>query len=238
MPGVRLLAVRSLLLDVLAGVVVSSEIRHPAERSTARLPVAPGEPARVAIADPPYPPAFGERRDRPGGPIRTYWRTRARRWYGDAADRRGGADFHPDAGEWDRPARHRELLLELLEAFDGWAIATTLDGLEHYRPLPIPCRVLIWHRPNSIPTAVRTASTLEAVIVYPIDGRRARRDTINRVPDLLSCPGPRSSFAGAKPAAWTRWVLDAIGYEHDDELVDLFPGSGAVTAAAAQGVLL
>lgn len=46
-------------------------------------------------------------------------------------------------------------------------------------------------------------------------------------------------FPGAKPAAWTRWVLDALGYDPEtDELVDLFPGSGSITAAATQGVLL
>jgi hypothetical protein len=46
-------------------------------------------------------------------------------------------------------------------------------------------------------------------------------------------------FAGAKPRAWTRWVLDMLGYDPDEDTVDdLFHGSGAVAAEIAQGVLL
>lgn len=37
--------------------------------------------------------------------------------------------------------------------------------------------------------------------------------------------------AGAKPAGWTHWVLDALGYEPGDSVTDLFPGSGAVSQA-------
>ena len=45
---------------------------------------------------------------------------------------------------------------------------------------------------------------------------------------------PTSGFVGAKPDAWTRWVLDMLGYQPgDDEVDDLFPGSGAVAPAAA-----
>lgn len=194
---------------------------------------------KLAIADPPYPPAFAERRDVPGGRVRVTSRSRARRWYGDGTRARGDrpADFHDAAGEWDAPARHRQLLEDLLRDFDGFAIATTPDGLEHYRPLPIPARILVWHKPRALPTSHRIAGTWEAVILYPAEGRRARVGT--QVPDLLSAPAPNIGFAGAKPTIWTRWVLDALGYDQDsDELVDVFPGSGSVAAAAAQGVLI
>lgn len=44
---------------------------------------------------------------------------------------------------------------------------------------------------------------------------------------------PHTHIRAGKPAAWTRWVLDALGYDPAvDEVHDLFPGSGAVTAAA------
>jgi len=44
---------------------------------------------------------------------------------------------------------------------------------------------------------------------------------------------------GAKPRAWTRWVLDMLGYDPDvDTVDDLFGGSGAVTAEINQGTLL
>lgn len=198
---------------------------------------------RLAIADPPYPPHYAERRDTPGGNIRVITRSRARRHYGDGtrpADETP-ADHHPNAGEWDAPARHRQLLEDLMAEFDGWVIATTLDGLDHYRPLPIPCRTMIWHKPTATPASGRIASSCEAVIVYAPEGRRARRPgPLGQVPDLLVCVAPtRVGFAGAKPPEWTRWVLDALCFDPEtDTVTDLFPGSGQVTAAAAQGVLV
>lgn len=207
---------------------------------------------KLAIADPPYPPSLSERYDLAGGRPRVVSRSRARRWYGDGTrptDERP-ADFHPDAGEWDDPARHRALLEQLMAEYDGWVIATTADGLEAYRPLPIGHRLLVWVKPTAMPTSHRIASKWEPVIVYPPPDRRARVPSpadaalggpgyMPQVPDVLTSTVQKVGFPGAKPPAWTRWVLDALGYDADeDELTDVFPGSGSVAAAAAQGVLL
>lgn len=200
---------------------------------------------RLAIADPPYPPSIAERYDLAAGGARIVTRSRARRWYGDGTrpSTERPADFHPDAGEWDDPARHRALLEQLEADFDGWAIATTPDGLEAYRPLPIAHRLLVWVKPSAMPSSHRIATTWEAVIVKPPITRRARTDrgrgVLEQVPDVLTAAAPGARFAGAKPAAWTRWVLDALGHDPDaDTVLDMFPGSGAVSAAVAQGVLI
>lgn len=196
---------------------------------------------RLAIADPPYPPQRTERHDLADGGARLTSRSRARRYYGDGPIDQGNghrADFHPEAGIWDDPAEHRALLEFLLASFDGWAIATSPDGLDAYRPLPIPCRTLAWVKTNAMPTSHAIAGTWEAVIVYPPIGRRARTLGERQVPDVLLAGRGRQGFAGAKPPAWTRWVLAALGYDPaSDELEDLFPGSGAVSAAA-DGMLL
>lgn len=93
---------------------------------------------RLAIADPPYPPFVGS-----GGR-----KNRASRWYGDGQrsrkDARMVADFHPEAHRWDDPAEHRALLEFLLDEFDGWAIATSPDGVAAYGPLPAACRLMAW----------------------------------------------------------------------------------------------
>lgn len=39
--------------------------------------------------------------------------------------------------------------------------------------------------------------------------------------------------AGAKPEAVCRWLFEVADLHHDDELDDLFPGSGAVSRAWA-----
>jgi hypothetical protein len=182
--------------------------------------------SRLAIADPPYPPMFSVRRDLAAGGERLTSRSRATRYYG----------VHPDAAVWDNLDQHRQLLAQLLDEFDGWAIATTPDGLGAYHPLPVACRVMAWARPRAMPGAGRLHSMWEPVIVYTPEGRRSRAG--GRVPDLLVEAVPSTGFVGAKPARWTRWVLDALGHDPEtDTVTDLFPGSGAVGHEAAQFVL-
>ncbi|WP_114589395.1 hypothetical protein [Microbacterium arborescens] len=194
--------------------------------------------ARLAIADPPYPPLFAERRDRPGGPLRVTSRSRALRWNGDgprSASDSPAADYHPEAAVWDDLTEHRRLLERLVDEYDGWAIATTPDGLGAYHPLPISARVMAWHRPTAIPGGGRIISRWEPVIVFPPEGRRGRDGV--RVSDVLVANPPQAGFVGSKPPEWTRWVLAALGYDPATaDVVDLFPGSGGV-ARAADGML-
>lgn len=180
---------------------------------------------RLAIADPPYPPFIGS-----GGR-----KNRASRWYGtgqrSVTDR--PADLHPEAHLWDDPATHRALILRLVDDYDGWAIATSPDGISAYGALPAACRIMVWVKPNATPGAHRLRSMWEAVIVYPPIGRRSNRGGVGAMPDVLTAPAPRVGFHGAKPEAWTRWVLKALSYDPNaDTLDDLFPGTGTVAAIA------
>jgi len=174
---------------------------------------------RLAIADPPYPPQ-GKK-------------SRAARWYGTGqlATSDVPADVHPAAAEWDNPARHRALLESLAADYDGWAIATTPDGIAAYGTLPAEARLMAWVRRSASPGSHRLHSLWEAVIVYPPEGRRSNR-TGPSVPNVLIAESPRNGFIGAKPIEWTLWVLDALGHDHDtDTVTDMFPGSGIVTTA-------
>ena len=188
---------------------------------------------RLAIADPPYPPirAAHPRNDKP----------RASFWYGDSSwvtKAATASDFHAAAREWDDPARHRVLMEQLDSEFDGWAIATAHDGLPCYGLLPRGARIMVWHKPNSCAGASRLRNVWEPVIVRPPDSRLSSRLLGGQIPDLLTATAPRAGFAGAKPPEWTRWVLDALGYDPETDTVDdMFPGSGAVAAAAAQSVI-
>lgn len=173
---------------------------------------------KLAIADPPY---LG----------------RGERWYGTGrgdSSGNGTADFHPDAGIWDSPAAHRKLVQRLYNEFDGFAIALSVDSLPLYLDeCSNDIHVMVWHRRNAPPTGNRVRRCWEPVIIRQPEGRRGRAGGVTVTSDVLDVPAGRPGFAGAKPAAWTRWVLDALGYDPGiDELVDLFPGSGAVSAAA------
>lgn len=181
---------------------------------------------RLVIADPPYPPFVGS-----GGR-----KNRASRWYGDGqrsvTDR--PADYHPGAATWDDPARHRQLLERLMEVANGWAIATSPDGLAAYGTLPIATRIMAWIKPNATPGSHRLRSNWEPVILYPPQGRRSNRGGVGMVSDVLVANAPRVGFKGAKPPEWTAWVLAALTHDPAvDEVIDLFPGSGLVTSAVS-----
>jgi hypothetical protein len=174
---------------------------------------------RMAIADPPY---LG----------------RGIRWYGGG---RGHfktegtrADEHPEAAEWDVPERHQQLVADLMSEYEGWAIAASADSLPVYLAVTSPdVRVAIWHRPNAMPSGSRITNAWEPLLFRTPPSLRGR-DTAPGCQDVLvEGVNVKAGFLGHKPAKWTRWVLALLGYDSGrDELFDLFPGSGAVTAAA------
>jgi hypothetical protein len=185
---------------------------------------------KLAIADPPYPPLFGS-----GGR-----KNRASRWYGDKprSKKDRAADYHPDAAEWDDPARHRALLEELHASYDGYAIATSPDGIAAYGALPVGTKIMAWVKPNAAPGSHRIRNIWEPVILFPPPGRRSNRFGAGSARDALIANTPRSGFQGAKPAEWSRWVLDALSFDPDiDTVTDVFPGSGAVTQGIDNAIL-
>jgi hypothetical protein len=151
-------------------------------------------------------------------------------------------DQHPDAAEWDDPAKHEALVADLLANYDGWGIALNPDNLWHYlRWVPIDTRVCAWVKPDAFPTG-RIVRSWEPVLIHVPKERRTRGEIQLRDSKVLpwtTAKGSKERFVGAKPKPWTRWVLDMLGYQPDEDTIDdLFGGSGAVTAEINQGVLL
>lgn len=185
---------------------------------------------RLAIADPPYLGRAalwygGKGRSKQGSQGRACGR-------GD-----GAAEFHPEAHRWDDPMEHLALMSAMNADYDGWALAASgksIAPLIGHAEL-LGARLAIWHVTNAIPDGCRVRNTWEAVLYKIPDGRKAVGSG-HRVPDLLSAAHPVSGFVGAKPDRWTHWVLDLMGFQPGDEVVDMFPGSGAVERA--MGVLL
>lgn len=182
---------------------------------------------RLAIADPPY---LGRAALWYGG------KGRGKQGTGGRAAGRGqlDAEFHPDAHLWDDPDQHIDLMARMESDFDGWAMAASGKSLGALYPCidQLGAKVAIWHVTNAIPDGARVRNVWEAV-VYRVPTTRRAVGTGYRVPDLMSAPHPMSGFVGSKPPEWTRWVLDLLGFQPGDEVDDLFPGSGAVSAAMA-----
>lgn len=190
--------------------------------------------ANLCIADPPY---LGV----------------ANLWYGDgplhgdvSANFKaisGGirkADHHPNAADWDNPDTHRRMVESIQEKYDGWAIAMKPSSLWAYLSWVSPAAgicVAAYCKKNAMPTNSHPFRAWEPVLLKVPEGRRSGgRDFITLD---WKVDNPPKGFAGAKSSTWTRWVLDMLGYDPEQDTVDdLFHGSGAVAAEVAQGVLL
>lgn len=173
---------------------------------------------RMAYADPPYP-----------GQAHLYRR-------------------HPDyAGEVD----HAELIERLEREFpDGWALSTSVPALGYVLSLcPSPervseLRVCVWRRQPLPRPPARVMWSWEPVIVRTPHWRQQENEQL--VTDAYFACQPAGfngqEITGQKPEAFCYWVFDLLGLTRCDELVDLFPGSGAVSRAwekwRAQGTLL
>ena len=140
---------------------------------------------------------------------------------------------HKDyAGEVDHPA----LVERLQSEFDGWVLhaAATPRSVAILAPLveKTGARWCSWVKSFAAFKAnVPVAYAWEPVII-----KAARKpditdeDIVYR--DWICEPITlRRGLTGAKPDAVCRWAFELVGARTSDTLVDLFPGTGAVTAA-------
>lgn len=139
---------------------------------------------------------------------------------------------HPDyAGEVDLAA-----LIQRLQAdFDGWVLhaAATPESFAKMAPLAlnIGARWMAWVKPfAAFKRNVSVAYAWEPVLV-----KAARKPVVSKrliMRDYLDCPiTMKRGLTGAKPEKVCHWLFEALGARPDDSLIDLFPGTGAVSAA-------
>lgn len=136
---------------------------------------------------------------------------------------------HPDyAGEVD----HAALIAQLEADYpDGWALSTASTTLRMVLGLcPPDVRIGAWVKPfASFKPGVNPGYAWEPVIFH--GGRRLDRNEPT-LRDYVAVPVTlRRGLVGAKPEAFCFWVFAFLGLRRGDELVDLFPGSGAVARA-------
>ena len=164
---------------------------------------------RIAYADPPYP-------------------GQSKKHYGD----------HPDfAGEVDH-----DLLIADLCSYDGWCLHTSssalpqiIEAVESLRgAFPIDYRVMAWVKPFAVFKAnVPVAYAWEPILVSPCRKPTVGRGILTPLRDWHSASIVLNggTFAGAKPRELCWWLFEVMGCDSEDELCDLYPGTGAVTEA-------
>jgi hypothetical protein len=122
-------------------------------------------------------------------------------------------------------------LIERLGEFHMWALSCSSPSLRIMLPLcPNDVRVCAWVKPfASFKPNVGLAYAWEPVILY---GGRKRTRKQPTVRDWVSANITlERGLSGVKPDYFSNWLFEALNLTRDDELVDLYPGSGAVTAA-------
>jgi hypothetical protein len=145
---------------------------------------------------------------------------------------RPGQAGHARAKDYDDPETHVQLVKSLIKEFpDGWALSCNTRMLKLIFPyLPEKIRVGAWVKAyGPFKKNVNPAYLWEPVIFC---GGRPR---LNKKPYIYDwhvaqvCSGP--FFMGRKPESFSFWVFEMLGMEPVDQLIDLFPGSGAVSRA-------
>ena len=143
-------------------------------------------------------------------------------------------DLHPDAAEYDKPETHQRLIERLSDEYDCWALSLHSPTLKTILAMcPDDVRVMCWGKPWAPfrPGNKGAHYAWEPVIVRggrPIEKRLHGVRDYNCTPMLL---GGDKKFKGAKPEGFCFWLFEVLNLRRDDEFDDIFPGSGAVTAA-------
>ena len=92
---------------------------------------------------------------------------------------------------------------------------------------------MAWVKPfASFKPGVGLAYAWEPVILR--GGRPITRDQITVRDWLAESIQLRKGLTGAKPPRFFRWVMEALGYEEDDTVDDLYPGTGGFGTVLSQ----
>ena len=159
---------------------------------------------RIAYADPPYP---------------------------------GQAHLYKDHPDYGGEVDHWNLAQSLLD-YDGWVLHTSSPALHDvltqvHMTGHKDCRLMAWVKPfAAFKRNVPIAYAWEPVIVKPARKPVVRKDMGFTYRDWLDeSITLKRGLTGAKPERLCHWLFECVGADQEDHLVDLFPGTGAVSRA-------
>lgn len=144
----------------------------------------------------------------------------------------GQAKRHYQSDEVD----HAALITQLERDYDGYALCCKSDARELAWLISLckrDVRLGAWVKPFcSFKPNVNPAYAWEPVIWYSPRARTREQDTVR---DWVSANITlKKGLAGAKPREFCYWLFELLNMEPEDELCDLFPGTGAITEAWEQ----
>jgi hypothetical protein len=148
----------------------------------------------------------------------------------------GCAHLYRDHEDYAGEVDHAELIARLESEFDGWVLHAAATPRSYGIIIPIieripGVRICQWTKPfaaykRNVSVAYATEPVFIKAACKPVVSKReVMRDYIAEPITL------RRGLTGAKPERVCHWAFELVGAHPDDELVDLFPGTGAVTRA-------
>lgn len=142
---------------------------------------------------------------------------------------------HDQAADYDGMDAHVDLVARLVEEFpDGWAMSASSPSLKHLLALcPPDVRVMAWIKPfASFKPGVNPGYCWEPIIVRGGRKRtRKQRTTRDWVAANITL---KKGLSGVKPIEFCFWLFEVLNLQPGDELVDIFPGTRAVSTALSQ----
>lgn len=132
---------------------------------------------------------------------------------------------------WDELDTHQRLITWADDRYDAWALSLSSTHLHAILPLcPPDVRVMAWVKPFAVfRPNVNPAYAWEPVIVR--GGRPyTRQDPTVRDWVAVNIAMQKGTI-GAKPVAFSQWILQVLNVQPGDDLEDPFVGSGGVAAA-------
>lgn len=147
----------------------------------------------------------------------------------------GCAHLYKDHPDFGGEVNHRELIYRLECDYDGWILhaAATPKSMAYLAPIveETGARWMAWVKGfAAFKKNVSVAYAWEPVIVKaarkPVVSKRlVNRDWIQESITL------RKGLTGAKPEKVCHWAFEMVGARPEDDLIDLYPGTGAVSKA-------
>lgn len=137
---------------------------------------------------------------------------------------------------------HVQLIARLMDEYpDGWALSASSGSLRILLPIcPLDVRIAAWVKPFCVfKKGVRPAYAWEPVLFRggrnknhppPEKGGKATTPKDFHSANITL----RRGTVGAKPDSFALWLLDLLNVRPEDQIDDLFPGSGAVSRAWEQ----
>lgn len=143
------------------------------------------------------------------------------------------AHLYKDQPEYDGEIDYPALIKKIETEYDGYVLHASSPSIPYLTTLLAPetYRIMAWIKPfAAFKKNVSVAYAWEPVFVRPVrkpvvSGRVIMRDWF---PHSITM---KKGLTGVKPSAVVEWALEMAGMEHNDDLDDLYPGTGAVTAA-------